>query len=241
MPGFPAPFITFREDDRNGLPLAGGKLWSYKAGTSTPYPTFTTQALTIPNQNPTILDASGRASIFVEDGVGYDFVLNDALDNLVWSQENVQVPKIATPPPPAATPPGGIIAFGGSTIPAGWLLCDGRPVSTTTYQDLFAVILYTFGGAGSSFNLPDLRQRFPLGKAATGTGAALGRTGGAIDHTHSVPRAGWVPRSVAPATAVGYLLTTTGAGTGTVDVPTGDSTSGTANPAYIALHFIIKT
>ena len=100
MPGFPAPFIKFREDDANGFPLAGGKLYSFMAGTSTPLATYTTQALDVPNTNPVILDASGRASIFLEDGVGYKFILHDALDNEMWSVDNVQIPKVAPPPAP---------------------------------------------------------------------------------------------------------------------------------------------
>lgn len=86
-------------------------------------------------------------------------------------------------------PIGSILPFGGGVVPSGFLLCDGSAVSRIFYQDLFAIIGTTFGpGDGSTtFNLPDLRQRFPLGKAASGTGATLGSTGGAIDHTHIAP------------------------------------------------------
>ena len=69
MPGYPAPFIKFREDDANGNPLAGGKLFSYAAGTSTPLATYTSSTLATKNTNPVVLDASGRASVWVEDGV----------------------------------------------------------------------------------------------------------------------------------------------------------------------------
>jgi hypothetical protein len=41
--------------------------------------------------------------------------------------------------------------------------------------------------ANKRITLPDSRQRFPIGKAASGTGSTLGGTGGNIDHTHSVP------------------------------------------------------
>jgi microcystin-dependent protein len=66
-------------------------------------------------------------------------------------------------------------------------MCDGSAVSRETYAALFAVISTTYGaGNGSTtFNVPDMRQRFPLGKAASGTGATLGSTGGAINHTHT--------------------------------------------------------
>lgn len=84
-------------------------------------------------------------------------------------------------------PSGAILMYGAAAAPTGWLLCDGTPVSRTTYAALFTAISTTYGaGDGSTtFNLPDLRQRFPLGKAASGTGNTLGGTGGAIDHTHT--------------------------------------------------------
>jgi microcystin-dependent protein len=87
-----------------------------------------------------------------------------------------------------SVPIGAITPYAGSTAPTGWLLCDGNAVSRVTYKSLFEVIGTTYGaGDGSTtYNLPDLRQRFPLGKAASGTGAALGATGGVIDHTHSI-------------------------------------------------------
>lgn len=66
---------------------------------------------------------------------------------------------------PDATPPGVISAFGGATAPDGWLICDGRAVSRTEYPQLFTAIGTAFGaGDGSTtFNLPDLRGRFPRG------------------------------------------------------------------------------
>jgi hypothetical protein len=240
MPGFPAPFIKFREVDANGFPLAGGLLYSYAAGTSTKIPTYTSEELDTPNQNPVVLDASGRASVFVSDGVGYKFVLNDAHGNLIWSEDHIQVPKVAAPPAPVVVPAGAIVAFGGTIVPTGWVLCDGRSMSTTAFASLFAALQYTYGGAGSSFNVPDLRQRFPLGKAASGTGVALGATGGTIDHTHSVPRGGWAPSSQVANDFVGYLQSTLG-GTSTLAIPLADNTSGAANPPFLVVNYIIKT
>lgn len=67
-------------------------------------------------------------------------------------------------------PSGVVMSYGGASAPFGWLLCDGAAVSRTTYADLFAAISTTFGvGDGSTtFNVPDLRGRVPLG-AGTGT------------------------------------------------------------------------
>jgi hypothetical protein len=87
----------------------------------------------------------------------------------------------------AEVPTGAMLLWGTTSAPTGYLLCDGTAVSRSTYSALFAVIGTTFGvGDGSTtFNLPDFRQRFPLGKAAAGTGSTLGGTGGAIDHAHN--------------------------------------------------------
>jgi microcystin-dependent protein len=51
----------------------------------------------------------------------------------------------------------------------GWLRCDGRSLDTTTYSSLFAVIGYSFGGSGNSFNLPDPAGRV-LGVVGSGSG-----------------------------------------------------------------------
>lgn len=83
-----------------------------------------------------------------------------------------------------STPPGAITIFAGSTAPSGYLLCDGTAISRTTYSALFAITSTTYGvGNGSTtFNLPDLRTRVPVGKNASGTFATLGATGGAETH-----------------------------------------------------------
>lgn len=67
-------------------------------------------------------------------------------------------------------PPGSITDFAGSSLPGGWLECDGAAVSRTTYAGLFAAISTNWGtGDGSTtFNLPDFRGRARVGKG-TGT------------------------------------------------------------------------
>jgi len=87
------------------------------------------------------------------------------------------------------TPVGAGMIWYTNTAPANWLICDGTAVSRSDYAKLFAVLGTTYGvGNGTTtFNLPDLRQRFPMGKSASGTGNTLAGTGGTVDHTHSVP------------------------------------------------------
>lgn len=76
----------------------------------------------------------------------------------------------------AITPTGSVLAFAGSTSPAGWLLCDGSAVSRTTYAALFAVIGTTYGtGDGSTtFNLPNLTDKFIQGNSTSGTVKSAG-------------------------------------------------------------------
>lgn len=64
-----------------------------------------------------------------------------------------------------SVPIGCIIPFSGSTIPVGFLLCDGSEVSKTDYADLYAVIADLYGAATDTakFKLPDLRDRFVQG------------------------------------------------------------------------------
>jgi microcystin-dependent protein len=77
-------------------------------------------------------------------------------------------------------PAGVVMPYAGATAPTGFYLCDGSAKNTTTDAALFAIIGYTFGGSGTSFNLPDLRGRNAFGVSAT---HALGTTGGAETHT----------------------------------------------------------
>lgn len=74
-------------------------------------------------------------------------------------------------------PIGSIICYAGSTAPDGWLFCDGSSLSKTVYADLYSVIGTTYGESGdhTSFYLPNLSQRLPLGKSV---GSSLGGTGG---------------------------------------------------------------
>jgi len=76
----------------------------------------------------------------------------------------------------------------GTNEPAGWLLCDGRAVSQTTYAALYAVITtqWNIGGEGAgNFRLPDFRGRSPMGKGqfSGGTNRLVGQLLGAETHT----------------------------------------------------------
>ena len=69
----------------------------------------------------------------------------------------------------------------------GWLVCDGRLVSTTTYATLFGIVGYSYGGSGSTFKLPDLRGRVAggIGQGSGLTNRVIGANVGAETHTLS--------------------------------------------------------
>jgi len=71
-----------------GIPLVGGKVYTYAAGTTTPLATYTTAAADTPNANPVILDSRGEASIFFS-AANYKIVVKDSLDSTIWTQDNL--------------------------------------------------------------------------------------------------------------------------------------------------------
>ncbi len=266
--GFILPQGRRRYDDVNGEPLSLGKVYFFISGTDTPQNTWSNSDLSSLNTHPIILSASGECIVFVEQGELYTEDVFDANDvhqpgYPVDGLEALPAQDPPTPPEPPI-PVGAIIAYGGTVAPSSYLLCDGAIISRATFDDLFAVIGEAFGaGDGmTTFGLPDLQQRFPLGKATSGTGSTLGGTGGAIDHTHTgpshthvttVPRDGWGHASNIPATS-GRIRTGDAAGTGTEasaeqatadqDVTSaagGTGVTGTGNPAFQTVHFIIKS
>lgn len=79
----------FTQVDAYGNPLVGGKLYTYANGTTTPQATYKDAAGTIANTNPIILDSLGSAVIFLAAGGVYTFVMKDANDALIWSQDSI--------------------------------------------------------------------------------------------------------------------------------------------------------
>ncbi|MEL0207667.1 MAG: tail fiber protein [Gammaproteobacteria bacterium] len=88
-----------------------------------------------------------------------------------------------------------IIPWSDTSVPTGYLECDGAAVSRTTYAALYAIVGDTYGsGDGSTtFNVPDLQDNIPMGKSGT---KAVGSTGGA----NTVTPTGNVAGSTANAT-----------------------------------------
>jgi hypothetical protein len=78
--------------DDNGNPLAGGKIFTYLAGTTTNAPTFTSASGSIAHSNPIVLDGAGRVpsgEIWLTDGISYKFVVQDVANNLIGTYDNL--------------------------------------------------------------------------------------------------------------------------------------------------------
>lgn len=90
---------------------------------------------------------------------------------------------------PVYVPTGAILMWGTASAPTGYFLCNGAAINRVAYSNLFAIIGTSYGsGDGSTtFNLPDFRDRFPVG---AGTTYSANSTGGSKDaivvsHTHT--------------------------------------------------------
>lgn len=73
--------------DRNGKPLAFGKLYTYQARTNTPKPTYQSEDQVVENTNPVILNGEGYANVYLDGS--YKMVLKDQNDNEIWSSDPV--------------------------------------------------------------------------------------------------------------------------------------------------------
>jgi len=222
--------------DNNGIPNAGGLIYTYQAGSSTPLSTYTTVNGTIANTNPIVLDAYGRtpSEIWMQTGFSYKFIIQTADAVTLQTIDNLY-PILQNAPAVSATFNAGmIILWSGSlgSIPAGWVLCDGTN------------------------STPDLRNRFIVG---AGNSYAVGTTGGSADaivvnHTHTVIDPGHVHggiyTKVGSQTQAGsdiYSLmsgtssNTNSAVTGITNQSTGTSGTNANLPPYYALAYIMKT
>lgn len=168
---------------------------------------------------------------------------------------------------PLAAPTGSMVMYGGSSSPTGYLLCDGSAVSRTTYSALFALLSTTYGsGDGSTtFNVPDMRGRVPVG-VGTGTGGGSSGTGaptggsaltavsratwkGEETHTQSIGELAAHTHGVTAfdASSAAHTAIQGNSGGGSSGVVAGAATSTGSSTAFnviqpvMGLNFIIKT
>jgi microcystin-dependent protein len=153
---------------------------------------------------------------------------------------------------------GRIEAYAGATAPTGYLLCDGTAVSRTTYAALFAVTSTTYGvGDGSTtFNVPDLRGRVPVGVGTNASVNARALSDGVAvanrrpqhqhtTHTHSLTVPGAVNVLFAGASQYQSGVDRPGQASSPTTAAANDGGSGVATdsldaPAWLTVNYIIS-
>lgn len=152
---------------------------------------FTSEGGGTAASNPITTDAYGGCTesggqVWVGQGT-YDFVISGTgLTTRTITRELVSADYIGQ-----AGQVGEVILYPYDTLPTGFLRCDGSAVNRSDYPKLHALAAaagypHGNGNGTTTFNVPDLRQRFYLGKSGSGTGSTLGGTGGSVDHAHTV-------------------------------------------------------
>jgi len=132
--------------DNNGVPLAGGLVYTYAAGTTTPQAAYTTSAGSIAHANPIVLDSGGRVpsggEIWLTQGQTYKFVLKTSVSITVGTYDNIS----------GSSDPGNIYAAfaasSGSSL-IGYLPAGANAVATTVQTKLReSVSVADFGAIG---------------------------------------------------------------------------------------------
>jgi hypothetical protein len=159
--------------DNTGLPLNGGLIYTYQAGSTTPLATYTDVNGTVANSNPIVLDSSGRlpTEVWLTYGFNYKFVVQTSAGITLGTYDNLYgIIGVANTSTGTTIPTGMISLWYGSigSVPVGWYLCDGTN------------------------GTPDLRDRFIVGAGSTYSVAATGGSKDAIvvTHTHTATFAG---------------------------------------------------
>ena len=136
-------------------------------------------------------------------------------------------------------PASAVMAFASTTVPVGWLECNGAAVSRTTYAALFAIVatIYGVGDGSTTFNLPDLRGEFIRG-FDNGRGVDSARAIGSAQtdefeaHTHTIP-------SQSNANSGTFVEDADSSG-GAAGAVTGSTGSTETRPRNIAMMYCIK-
>lgn len=168
--------------------------------------------LSSPNEKPVVMrianitaveSAVGRRVQTNQTGTAWLYRSEDAnlaVGDRVWliSQGAVVVVAGRLSGEPGAVPIGAVQMFAGASAPVGWLVADGSAISRSTYAALFTLLGTTYGAGNgtTTFNIPNLVGRMPLGVSGS---HALGTSGGAEtttlssgqlpSHSHSIPEA----------------------------------------------------
>lgn len=233
--------------DNTGLPLNGGLIYTYQAGSTTPLASYTDINGTIANSNPIVLDSSGRLpnEVWLTYGFNYKFVVKTSAAVTLGTYDNIYgIIGVLNTSTGTTIPAGMISLWYGSigSVPLGWYLCDGTN------------------------GTPDLRDKFVVGAGSTYSVAATGGSANAIlvSHTHtatststvtdpghfhslSLPAAAGGSGNIASGgSSLGTTNTTTKTTGITVATTTSNTTEGVSGtnanlPPYYALAYVMKS
>ena len=223
--------------------------------------TLTNKTLTSPKINENVELTATASELNILDGATLSTTELNYVDGVTSSIQtqfySVQssLDNITNVLIPAAVPAGTVTATARSSAPSGWLLCDGQEVSRSTYATLFSAISTTYGAGNgtTTFNVPNLKGRVPVGRDASQTEFdTLNESGGEKAVTLTVPQLPSHNHDLSPGQIVGTGFT--GGSTGNAYSPLGTNPqSGTSitstgqNQAhnnlqpYLVLNYIIKT
>ena len=210
--------------------LTGTTTGSANAYVLTPTPALTAYAagisvravLSFTNTGAATLNISGLGakSIKRQDGsaLAANMMINTQESDLVYDGTNF----ILLNPAGGNDPAGVVKAYTAATAPNGWLLCDGSAISRTTYAALFAITGTAFGaGDGSTtFNLPNITGRYPVGLPS---GATIGATVGTALSSAEDRAVGQHTHTFTGSELAGHTHATDSQGAHNHDVPRVDS------------------
>lgn len=250
----PLPVMQFT--DNNGVPLAGGEVFTYAAGTTTKINTYTDSTGATPNTNPIILDSRGDANIWLAAGVGYKIVLapagsSDPPTNPIWTVDNIlntSVTQVTSNTILAATPirsfPGGVwrtdYADGNGAPPEFFKPETGTCAANSRVNDGGSCVDVSADGNSwvGTFpgSLADIREFGAIANNATDASPAINA---AVAYSIPVNACVFVP-SLASPFAVASMLNIGGTPGACLTGPWGPGHSGTPS-AGCMLHFNADT
>lgn len=148
----PNPVFTGLSD--TGVPLAGGLLYTYSAGTTTPLATYSDVGLTVANANPIVLDAAGRATIFLLSS-SYKWILKTSAGVTVWTRDNIgAVPTNNIDTDVAGTAGAALTATQVAYLDtSSWKLGDASATASSTTPPIGFVVSDTANGAAGTFRI----------------------------------------------------------------------------------------
>lgn len=173
MSGTLAPAGKFLGLSDTGVPLNGGLLYTYAAGTSTPATTYNDVDLAPAhaNANPVVLDSAGRATVYL-DATSYKFVLKTAAGVTVWSQDNIPSTGLNT-----AAIGSELVTLGGT--PDTPIVATSYPSGTTFDKVHAGTMLWSFDSANLTGTY--VLEGMLLGNGGTVTAALVNLSDGAPD------------------------------------------------------------